>query len=614
MASAVGRWLRAVTGTARDYAKNILDPGFRDAVRSELEAIPSALTGTLPWLVRTLSESSDASLIKIVLENAERDPFGLAFEMREEKYTWSALDDKTSQVAHVLSQAGVRRGDVVALLGSNSPLYLATLLGISRLGATAALINNHLEGAPLSHAFAVSGASVAIVEERFGGAYRARADLRDTIKKTFFFHSGDFEDRLAEAPARAFPRVPTSARDNFVYIYTSGTTGLPKPCKIGHARAVLAGAGFGQLFFAFQPGDKLYNVLPLYHSSGLLLGTGACILTRTPMAMREQFSARHFWEDVRTYNATAILYIGELCRYLLNTKETEAEKHNGIRVAVGNGLRPDVWEPFQKRFQIQDIREFYAATEAPGLIINLTNKVGSVGRVPGRRFSSYRIVKYDVDADDYIRDENGFCIECGPNEPGELLIRLKDKTRVAAREFRGYTDDSATQKKIVENVFEPGDRYYRAGDLMRYDEQDYFYFVDRIGDTYRWKGENVSTAEVADVLADTPGITETTVLGVHVPGQEGQAGLAAVVCENGFRAEDFWRVAQELPAYAQPRFVRVLQGMNKTGTFKIQKTQLRKDGIDPSIHEGQLYLRQDDGYVPLTHELWEGVKNGQVRL
>jgi fatty-acyl-CoA synthase len=613
VSAADGGPIDTIRGLLLDYSRNLPSANFRAALRTEFGLLPTALVRTIPWLLRARGET-DASILKVVLENAKLDPFGLAFEMGEERYTWGALDDKTSQVAHVLAAHGIKKGDVVALMATNSPLYLAIVLGANRVGATAALINSNLEGNPLSHAVKASGARLAIVESRFIEVFRSRADLKTHVEKVFVFNPGDFEDRLAEAPPRSYPRVPLTASEDYVYIYTSGTTGLPKPCRVTHGRAVVAGASFGPLFFGFKPGDKLYNVLPLYHSNALLLGTGGCVLTRTPMAMRASFSARHFWEDVQNYNATAMLYIGELCRYLLNTSPTEAEKNNPIRVALGNGLRADVWEPFQKRFNIPEIREFYGATEAPGVIVNLSGKTGSVGRVPMRRLSNLCIVRYDIDSDSYPRDAKGFCIECKVDEVGELLIHLDEEPRSAASEFRGYTDASATDKKIVKDVFEKGDRYYRSGDLMRFDAEDYFYFVDRIGDTYRWKGENVSTAEVADVLAQTPGVLEITVCGIQVPGMEGQAGLAAVVCENGFNAGDFWRAAQELPQYAQPRFVRVLDAMATTATFKIQKTDLRKEGIDPNSQDGRVYLRQDDGYRPLTADLWKRLLDGEVRL
>ncbi len=413
---------------------------------------------------------------------------------------------------------------MVALVGQNSPLYLAITLGVARLGGTTALINYHLEGAPLSHAVKSSGARVAIVEQKFLAPLAGREDLTEQLRHLLSYRDGDLEERLARAPGVPFPRVPVPASSDYIYIYTSGTTGLPKPCRVTHARALIAGAAFGQLIFEFKPGDKLYSVLPLYHSSAMLIGAGSAIMTRTPMALREHFSATCFWEDVQRYHATAILYIGELCRYLLNTPPTDAENDNPVRVALGNGLRADVWEPFQRRFDIPLIREFYSATEAPGAIFNLTGKVGSIGHVPLRRLGPLKLARFDVDRDELVRDERGFCIECEVGEVGELLIRLPDKPRSALGDFKGYTDASATEKKILSSVFSKGDRYFRSGDLMRFDANDYFFFVDRIGDTYRWKGENVSTAEVAEVIGAAPGVREATVSSVHVPGTEGQAG------------------------------------------------------------------------------------------
>jgi len=224
------------------------------------------------------------------------------------------------------------------------------------------------------------------------------------------------------------------------------------------------------------------------------------------------------------------------------------------------------------------------------------------------------LARYDVQRDELMRGPDGFCLECEAGEIGELLIKLKDKPRSALGEFRGYTDEQATAKKILRDVFKAGDRYFRSGDLMRHDEQDYFYFVDRIGDTYRWKGENVSTAEVAEVISTAPGVQGATVASVHVPGMEGQTGLAAVAVEGDFDPNAFWRAAQGLPAYAQPRFVRVLPKLDTTGTFKIQKMQLKSEGVDPNSVTDPLFLRSDDGYVPLTAALWRDVVEGRVRL
>ncbi len=265
----------------------------------------------------------------------------------------------------------------------------------------------------------------------------------------------------------------------------------------------------------------------------------------------------------------------------MNRPPCDEERNNPLRVAVGNGLRADVWEEFSRRFDIPYIREFYSATEAPGAIFNLTGKVGSIGHVPMRRLGALKLARYDVERDELARDSAGHCIECEPGEVGELLIRLKDKPMSALGDFRGYTDEDATQKKVLRDVFREGDRFFRSGDLMRFDENDYFYFVDRIGDTYRWKGENVSTAEVAEVIGKAHGVRAATVASIPLPGMEGAAGMAALECDGELDVEGFWKVVRTLPAYAQPRFIRVLPELSTTGTFKIQKTRLRADGVDP---------------------------------
>ncbi len=620
--------------TLRDTLRALAKPEERAADRRMLGVLARATVRALPALYLAQGDR-DTCLIKRVLENAAAAPYALAFELDEERLTWAALAERTSRLAYVLAFHGVVEDDVVALIGTSSPSYVAFALGVSRLGATAALINHHLEGKPLAHAVATSKARVAVVEvELLGsllGSPEALAALDALLVYRRFGASRteplvtpeqaallgkklvDLDAALANAPEEPFPRVTVRAESDYLYIYTSGTTGLPKPCRVTHGRAVVGGAAYG-LFFDYQPGDKLYSVLPLYHSSAMLIGVGSAIMTRTPMAMRRQFSASSFWSDVQKYRATHMLYIGEICRYLLNTPPCEAERENPLRMALGNGMRADLWETFQARFRVPEIREFYAATEAPGLIINLSGKPGSIGKVPLRRLLPMKLVRYDVETDTHPRDAAGFYVECGPGEVGEFIALLDPDKQDAARSFKGYTDEAATEHKILTDVFERGDRYYRSGDLLRYDEDGYFYFVDRIGDTYRWKGENVSTAEVAEVISRAPGVLEATVCGVRVPGMEGQAGLAALVCEADFDAEGFWRTVSELPRYAQPRFVRLLPGLRTTGTFKVQKSYLKTEGVDPSVVLDDLYVRTGGGYVPLTPELWAEIVDGRLSL
>lgn len=554
------------------------------------------------------------SLVDVLLENARVDPRGLAVEMDDVRLDWNALDRMTSQIAHVLAADGVKKGDTVALLGANSPFYLAAMLGVSRAGGTAALINNNLDGPPLDHAIRVSKARVLLVESEYAERIEARPAVLEQMDVIHRYGRGDgLEIAMDRAPRHAFEPVPVEIDDDFVYIYTSGTTGLPKPCRVSHERTLSAGAGFHALMMRFEPGDKLYLVLPLYHASALLIGVGSCMVTRTPVALRRHFSASAFWDDVRRYDATAILYIGELCRYLVNT-HPQGDKSHRVRVAVGNGLRPDVWVPFQELFGIPEIREFYAATEAPGFLFNTTGHVGAIGVMPPEVLNWMRLVKFDVDAEEHVRDARGFCVPAARGEVGELVVRLPKRLKLAITEFRGYTDEEATKKKILENVFEKGDRYFRSGDLLRVDEDGYAYFVDRIGDTFRCKGENVSTAEVADVLSAAPGVEEVTVIGVRVPPHDGQFGLAAVVPKGEFDPVSFFETAKTLPSYAQPRFVRVLGELQKTGTFKVQKSELRRDGIDPNAASGPIYLRTEQGYVRMDEALHRAVLAGEARL
>ncbi len=620
--------------TVKDGIRGFRNPEVRGAVAKQTKFLGKSLHRTVPWIIRAQGEA-DVSLLKVVLGHAEKAPFALAFEMDDERLTWAGLAEKTSRLAHVLAFHGVLDRDVVALIGTNSPGYVAFCLGISRLGGISALINHHLEGKPLAHAVATSGARVAVVEQNLLDSIASRKEVLEALDYIFVYRRFpadrqsplatpkqvkalgsrlvDLDAQLANAPRENFPRVAIRAQDDYLYIYTSGTTGLPKPCRVSHGRTVVGGAAYAA-FFDLKPGDKLYSPLPLYHSSGMMLGAGSAIMGRTPMALRRAFSASAFWSDVKRYRATGMLYIGELARYLVNTPPCEDEKNNTIRVAVGNGMRQDVWEEFQSRFGVDHIREFYGATEAPGLIINLADKTGSIGRLPLRRLTPMKLVRYDIENDEHPRDSDGFCIECGPDEVGELVVKLDDKNQDAARSFKGYTDDEATKKKLLTDVFEKGDKFYRSGDLLRHDEHGFFYFADRIGDTYRWKGENVSTAEVADVIAQMPGILGVTVSGVRVPGAEGQAGLAALVCENGFDPATFWNVAQELPPYAQPRFVRLIEGLQTTGTLKVQKTHIKAAGCDPSKVKDSLFVRTDGAYIKLTKKLWSDITAGRIHI
>jgi fatty-acyl-CoA synthase len=363
----------------------------------------------------------------------------------------------------------------------------------------------------------------------------------------------------------------------------------------------------------------MYDCLPLYHSVGGVVATGAVLVRGGSVVIRDKFSAREFWDDVVDWDCTLFQYIGELCRYLANAPEAPREKQHRLRLCCGNGLRPDIWQKFQDRFAIAKVLEFYAATEGNVSLYNVEGKVGAIGRVPS--FLAHRfplaLVKSDPATQEPIRDESGHCVRCATDEVGEAIGRIHDGTAHAAAEFEGYTDAAASQKKILRDVFERGDAWYRTGDLMRADAGGYFYFVDRIGDTFRWKGENVASCEVAAAITAFPGISEATVYGVKISGTEGAAGMAALVIDGALDlAEMRKHLARALPAYARPLFLRIQDSIAATATFKHQKAELVCQGFDPSASGDAIYFDDpsQQAYVRLDGALFERIKAGAVRL
>jgi fatty-acyl-CoA synthase len=412
-------------------------------------------------------------------------------------------------------------------------------------------------------------------------------------------------------------RGPVTIDDRALYIYTSGTTGLPKAAHVSHARVMQWSHWFAGLMDA-RPSDRMYNCLPMYHSVGGVLATGAVLVGGGSVAIRETFSARQFWSDVVGWDCTLFQYIGELCRYLLHTEPQPDEKDHRIRMCCGNGLRPDVWNGFKERFRIPQILEFYAATEGNVSLVNVEGKPGAIGRIP--LFLTHRfpatLVKHDPDADAPVRDARGFCIRCAPNEVGEAIGQvLKDRSNVGSR-FEGYTNEEASESKILRHVFQPGDAWFRTGDLMRKDEQGYFYFVDRIGDTFRWKGENVGTFDVSEAICGFPGVKEANVYGVAIPGTDGRAGMATIVTSPGLDLAAFrTHLVSRLPDYARPVFLRVRDDLEVTTTFKHTKSALVREGYDPAVIGDAIYFndRERQAFVQLDKSLYDRIQSGHVR-
>jgi acyl-CoA synthetase (AMP-forming)/AMP-acid ligase II len=539
---------------------------------------------------------------------------------RERRFTYAEANRLVNRHAHAYKALGLKKGDVVALVMENRPEFLWHYLGAAKLGVIASLVNTHNTGKPLAHSIRICNPKLIIIGSEVAEGFEAIRGELDLDVPTFVDTDPDaapypslppFSRHTSQA-AETDPPETSQHRldDQLAFIYTSGTTGMPKAAKVRNQKVYAFGQAVGALGFELRDGDVLYNCLPLYHMNGIGVCTGSVITWGATMALARKFSASRFWDDCRKYNATGFIYIGELCRYLMNTPPKEDDKSNGIRVICGNGLRPDIWVPFQQRFGIERVAEFYGSTEGNIGTINFDNEPGSVGRL----LFGGALVRYDTEKDDFIRNEKGFLIKCKAGEPGVLIGEISTRAR-----FDGYQDESATNNKILRDVFKKGDAYFNTGDLLRMDKSRRLFFVDRMGDTFRWKGENVSTFEVQEQIASWGPAKEANVYGVQVGATEGRAGMASVVLDDGtkFDSDGFKRhIDSSLPPYARPLFVRVRRELETTGTLKLKKGELRTEGFDPKKVEDPLYFRHPEtgDYVEMTEELYDDVIQGRLRL
>ena len=528
--------------------------------------------------------------------------------------------------ANLFAAQGIGKGDSIALLMENRPEFLTTLVGLGKLGAVTAAINYNLRGQALINSLSTAGARKVIVgAECLEGFHEIMPQLDPQLRGNLYVDrrwpggeappgSHDLNRLLASASESNPVPPPMNSKDMFMYIFTSGTTGMPKAARINHYRWYGAGLAMGFYALRARPSDTVYCPLPLYHSNGSLIAFGTSLVSGARLALARRFSASKFWEDCIRHGATCAVYIGEVLRYLMNTPPGPNDRAHKVRRVLGNGLRPDIWDEFQSRFGIEHIREFYASTEGNAVTINMDDTSGSVGSIVLKLSNNLRVVKYDVETDQYLRDANGFCQLCAPGEIGELLGQIK-----ATTPFYGYSNPQESEKKILRDVLKKGDAFFRTGDLLKSDGHGHYYFVDRIGDTFRWKGENVSTNEVAEILTGFPGLAFANVYGVSVPGTEGRTGMATLTMHNagGFEAQAFHRYAvQHLPAYAVPTFLRLLPEVEVTGTFKLRKTELKRMGYNPELVSDPMYYRDASAetYRPLDKAAFDRIQEGTLRF
>jgi fatty-acyl-CoA synthase len=577
-------------------------------------------------LARTANIGERGITLPVLIESlAGQFAAAPALVSAEASMSYGQLGFRCNQYSRWGMGRDLKSGDAVSLLMSNCAEYLAIWLGLTRIGVVVALVNSQLAGDVLAHSIKIAAPKYLIVGADLASRVAAiRPRLPAALACRVLGSNRDFaplEPELASLSGESLTvaeREPPPIDATALYIYTSGTTGLPKAAKVSHYRLMQWSHWFAGMMDT-QPHDRMFNCLPLYHSVGGVVATFATLVNGGAVVIRPRFSASDFWRDVRDERCTLFQYIGELCRYLVNTPYRPIETEHSLRIACGNGLRPEVWVPFQARFKIPRILEYYASTEGNFSLYNCEGQPGAIGRIPP--FLANRLpvalLRFDVEKSEPRRNADGFCERCAANEIGEAVGLMPAMGGERAGRFEGYADQEASNRKVLRNVFKAGDSWYRTGDLMRRDERGFYYFVDRVGETYRWKGENVSTAEVLTALTASRGVVEGVVYGVSVPGADGRAGTAALVVNADFDLAAFRaEVASRLPPYARPVFLRILATLEATGTFKPRKQELMQAGFDPSRVTDPLYF--DDArmqrYVPVDAALYAAISSGTIRI
>lgn len=583
------------------------------------------------WLRALESTSSIARnprrlLSTVIADIASHFPDIPALLSDRESFTFGELAERSDRYTRWARQQGIQKGEVVALLMTNRPEYFACWSGIAAAGGVVALLNTNLSGSSLAHCIQIARPRHVIVAGECREALLSALPATDAEPEIWIHGADDdcfprIDARLRDLPSEQLataeqPDVTLS--DVALYIYTSGTTGLPKAARVSHGR-VLQWCQWFAAMLGVQPEDRMYDCLPMYHSVGGVLAPGAALVAGASVAIRDSFSARGFWADLVRWDCSMFQYIGEFCRYLLHAAPGPCEHNHRVRVACGNGMSADVWNEFKERFRIPAIFEFYASTEGGLSLFNAEGKPGSIGRVPA--YLAHRLapalVRFDPETELPRRDAQGFCIPCAANEPGEALARMLNETSPTGSGYEGYTDPQASEEKLLRNVFQPGDVWVRTGDLMRRDEKGFFYYVDRVGDTFRWKGENVATTEVAETLCGFPGVQHAVVYGVKVPGADGRIGMAALTLEGKPdlpRLRDY--MAASLASYARPAFLRFREHCDVTGTFKYSKAELVKQGYNPELISDALYFNNPETQTlhSLDLSLYERIQTGSLRL
>lgn len=575
----------------------------------DIAARAPGLIADLPTILRGVvtgfgaRPSAKTSIGKVVQDRAARYGDKVFLRFGDEQITYREANETVNRYAAILAARGVGHGDVVGIMLRNSPEPVLLMLASVKCGAVAGMLNYNQRGDVLKHSFGLLGAKAVVADTDFVEPITESGADTDGLLTI-----DDLKRLAASAPTGNPPTTAAVlAKDDAFYIFTSGTTGMPKASVMTHYRWLRALAGFGGLGMRLTSKDTLYCCLPLYHNNALTVALSSVLNSGATLAIGKQFSASKFWDEVIRYDATAFVYIGEICSYLLSQPPKDTDRKHKVRVICGNGLRPAIWEDFTKRFGIERVCEFYGASEGNTAFVNVFNIPQSTGICP----SPVAFVEYDPETGDPLRDDKGRVKKVPTGEPGLLLSKVSN-----FQPFDGYTDREETEKKLVRNAFRDDDVWFNTGDLMRSQGFGHASFTDRLGDTFRWKGENVATTEVEAALSADPQVEECTVFGVEVEGAGGRAGMAAIQLKEGekFDGKALAKAAYDkLPGYAVPLFVRVVDELAYTSTFKSQKVDLRKEGFNVEEIEDPIYVLsgRDEGYVEFYDDYPKEVADGK---
>ena len=596
-----------------------------------IKKLPTII-GHIPHILKGMRITNNTDKKKMVglglcfEEAVKKNPQGIAILYQDRSIQYKALNQWSNQIAHFLSAKGIKKGDCVAVLIENRPELLATVYACAKIGAVSAMLNTSQKGRVLTHSVNLVNPKLIIAGEECISNYDDvrhnthiedvnhlyLADL-DTLKISYEAPRG--WQNLSQEISTHSKVDPQKTKNIFrddpcFYLYTSGTTGLPKAVVFNHGRFMKIYGAFGITAVRLKKNDRMYVPLPFYHATALGGCLSSVIAGNATLILTRKFSVTNFWKDIKAYGATSFGYVGELCRYLVEQPMRENERDHKVRIIVGNGLRPSIWKKFKNRFNIKKVMEFYGSSEGNIGFTNLLNFDQTVGMCP----LPYAIVKYDKETDSPLKNEKGQLVKVPKGEVGLLIGCITDENP-----FHGYTDAAKTRSTILENVFEKGDKWFNSGDIMRNMGYRHAQFIDRTGDTFRWKGENVSTTEVEMLLEEMKEIREAIVYGVEIPNTEGRAGMASIgisVAENTLDFKGLLNKLQEnMPDYAIPVFLSINKQVELTQTFKHLKAPLKEQGFDLQRNQNSVYVRlpKSDGYVKLTESIQEKIERGEYR-